>query len=492
MHRDLQQCAAILLIGSAGFLSACVSTPNTPPPTMVAPQQSIRTLSFDEAISYERALQAMHLEAPPPPQPLYTQPVNKTEPCKLPTSLDQIKRPDFRAYWDGDCKDGYAYGMGRDIAISDTHHVEEITIHNGTGDAFGQPSITVDLVHNTARYGVVESDLSSAGVFEQLQSNAGNFNVTFQVGEGSAAKRAYAISSPFSPVRNRVMEERGVRWLSQETAAGYPFDDASQLEAGFMVQDPATNQPVLTLARFAGGAVVHRVLRNGTEEVVRLPAEYLSHLTDRFAEVDRAIDKAHAAYGRAQHLEREYLRMACSGQHAIEGLDPSTATRICNWRDSFKEAYAEAQARYEQHLAEQRAKQQAQAQRNHEVQMERARQIQNEMAAQQAQAQFEYDQSVRNLAETNRQLQQTTNRIIESNAERTRNFQIPTFNWQQPKQPYQAPLPSWAERSYVPVHTPGSLTDKRWENGALWCIYSNGRVLQAQGPVCPMQLLPGQ
>lgn len=61
--------------------------------------------------------------APLQPEKLYTQPVNKTEPCKLPTDKSQLERNNFRAYWDGTCKNGYAYGLGRDIALSDTHHL---------------------------------------------------------------------------------------------------------------------------------------------------------------------------------------------------------------------------------------------------------------------------------------------------------------------------------------------------------------------------------
>lgn len=492
MHRHRQQCAAFMLIGSVSLHSGCASAPNIPPPRMVPLEQPIRMLTLEQAMSYERALQAKHVEVPSLlaalPDKLYTQPINKSEPCKLPTSKAQLERKNFRAFWDGDCKNGYAYGMGRDIAISDTHHVEEITIHNGNGDSFGQPSVVVDFVNNTAGYRVSQSDYSSAGLFEVVQSNGANFNVIYQVGEASAEKKAFAFFSPFSPVRNRVLEEQGVRWMSQETAAGYPFDNPSQLEAGLMVQDPTNNQPVLALERYTGGAVVQRVFDNGVQEAVRLPAEYLSHMHEKFDEIDRTINKALAAHGRAQQLEREYLHMACSGKHVIKGLDSATATQTCNWRDKFAEAYAQAQAKYDQHLATQRAKQEAQAQRNHQLQQERARQF-NEMTAahiaQQAQAQLEYQQIMRDLEETNRQLQQTTNRIIESNARFGSSMQPSTYDWQQPKRQYQAPKPDWTERTYLPSYGPATLTDKRWENGVLWCIYSNGRVQQAGGTMCP-------
>jgi hypothetical protein len=103
----------------------------------------------------------------------------------------------------------------------------------------------------------------------------------------------------------------------------------------------------------------------------------------------------------------------------------------------------------------------------------------------QAMAQVQYDQSAAALVETNRQLSQTTQRIIESNAQQAGRMQPETYNWQQPKNPYVAPNPEWTERTYAPTHRPGVLREKRWENGALWCIYSNDQVRQAEGAICP-------
>lgn len=116
----------------------------------------LHKVSMAEVVAFENQIITAKRSqlAPPPPEKLYTQPVNKTEPCKLPTSKEQLERKNSRSYWDGDCKDGYAYGLGRDIALSDTHHVEEITIYNGDGDSNGQPWRVIDYVQNRGAYGV--------------------------------------------------------------------------------------------------------------------------------------------------------------------------------------------------------------------------------------------------------------------------------------------------------------------------------------------------
>ena len=110
-----------------------------------------RSVKYSEAIEFEQSLGAL-ARMPSPPEKLYVQPLNKSESCKLPTSKEQQERKNFKAYWDGQCKNGYAYGLGRDIAISDTHHYEEITIHNGKGDDFNAPAVNYDFVNNSVVY----------------------------------------------------------------------------------------------------------------------------------------------------------------------------------------------------------------------------------------------------------------------------------------------------------------------------------------------------
>lgn len=53
------------------------------------------SLSYDDASSFERSLLARESNLPKAQEYLYTQPVNKKESCKLPTSQDQLNRSNF-------------------------------------------------------------------------------------------------------------------------------------------------------------------------------------------------------------------------------------------------------------------------------------------------------------------------------------------------------------------------------------------------------------
>lgn len=80
----------------------------------------------------------------------YNQPLNKKVSCKLPLSTDL---GGGNQYWDGNCKEGYAFGLGRDIYISKFNHVEEITNHNIVGKPTVVTGVVRDFVNRiTVRY----------------------------------------------------------------------------------------------------------------------------------------------------------------------------------------------------------------------------------------------------------------------------------------------------------------------------------------------------
>ena len=90
----------------------------------------------------------------------------------MPTTQDQLDRQNFRAYWDGECKNGFAFGLGRDIAISDTHHVDEITIHDGTGDDWSQPRVDYFYVNNVVAYSVGGSQFPQQTMLAEVMTNS--------------------------------------------------------------------------------------------------------------------------------------------------------------------------------------------------------------------------------------------------------------------------------------------------------------------------------
>ncbi len=400
------------------ILSACATGP--------------RKVSMAEATASENQIISATRNQPVPPQPekLYTQPVNKTEPCKLPTSKEQLERRNFRSYWDGDCKDGYAYGLGRGIALSDTHHVEEITIHNGDGDSNGQPTRFLDYVQNYGKYGIRKDAARGlfSGQIEMISNDSTNFFIHYRVGAmDNKGNSLYLESWPFNPAKVTVNQSHGrVAYVLQDFSA-FPAT-SYQVQMVLFVADPATEKPTdFRIVRFRNGVVEHQKLAadgQSVAELVQLPPEYIGQLRDRIGEVQAAIQKASVDADKAQQMEREYLHMACAADYSIKGVpakDMEIARQICTWRDQWKEPYARAEAKYKQEM-EQKQREVAQVE-----------QQQAYIAAQHAQAaaaqsaafsasmnqmnqalQQQNNNTLQQINQMNQQLQRQNNQMMES------------------------------------------------------------------------------
>ena len=398
-------------------LSACTTGP--------------RKVSMAEAMASENKIISALRSQPAPPQPekLYTQPINKTEPCKLPTSKDQLERRNFRAYWDGDCKEGYAYGLGRDIALSDTHHVEEISIYRDGGSLIGSPSLFIDYVQDNSRYGVYGSDSSMfSGSWERITYNGAKFFIEYRTGMTDGKGNVqYLDSSPFSPLKVIVNQShRGVAYVLQDFSALPATSYEAQM--ALFVEDPATEKPTgFRIVRFRSGVVEHQKLAadgQSVVELVQLPEEYIAQLQERIGEAQATIQKAMSDAAKAQQMEREYLHMACAPNYSIKGVpaqDMETARQICTWRDQWKEPYARAEAKYKQEM-EQKQREVAQAEQQRAY-----------IAAQQAQAaaaqsaafsaslnqmnqalQQQNNNTLQQINQMNQQLQHQNNQMMES------------------------------------------------------------------------------
>ena len=377
-----------------------------------------KPISYDEASAFEHSLLARRSAPPEMPPLIYTQPVNKKEPCKLPTSQDQLDRPNFRAYWDGGCKNGFASGLGRDIAISDTHHLEEITVHDGSGNNWSQPRVMYDYVNNTVLYAVGGSRFPEATQLgEKMDSSVGGFNAyhTLSVTDDSG-KSLVIQTSAFHPQRIYLNTRL-------DGSIAYKFTDYSAVPAinqnavSFTAEivDPRSNvSGGVAIARYANGSVQHFRVLNGRPEPIRIPQSYTDHLSSKYQEVLIAASQANSALQRAQQIEREYLFKACNGKSAIDGLEMATYTKICSWRDQFKEPYAAAAANYQRQL---------ESMRQQAATAEQQRQIQQQIALQQQMLQQQQNQQTWNqINQASQQLQQTTQQILQG-----------TSSWQAPQ-----------------------------------------------------------
>lgn len=401
-----------------------------------------RAISYEEASAFESSLLARQPTIPEARKKLYVQPVNKEKTCKLPTSQDQLDRPNFRAYWDGECKNGFAFGLGRDIAISDTHHIEEITIHDGSGDSWSGPRVDYDYVNNIVHYAVGGSKFPAVtDLTERFDNSVNGFNEYYALMVIDESGKALVLqTSAFSPQRI---------YLNSRTDGliSYRFTDysaappAGQNATTFTAEivDPKTNAVGgVAVAGYANSSIRHYKLVNGKPELTSLPPAYTDHLWAKYQEVLNATSRANASLQLAHQIEREYLFKACNGKSSIPGLDNSTYTKVCTWRDQFKEPYAIASASYQKQL---------ESLRQQATTAKQQQQIQQQIALQQQMLQQQQNQQAWNeVNQASQQLQQHTQQIMQG-----------VNSWQAPQvQPITPP-----GGNKVVCHTIGSITTCR-------------------------------
>lgn len=330
-------------VASAACASGC-STPNYAAPVG-------RTLSEHEASAFEQKLRAKPGLVVSQPVPLFVQPANKTEACKLPTTKDQLERSHFRAFWDGQCKDGFAFGLGRDIAISDTHHVEEITVHDGTGTDRG-PSVNYDFVNNSAVYRVPTGKFPAATMYiEQVVDAPSGIFVTETISAVDESGASVALqTSPLATQRIVYNQTGNVLYRFTDNTA-FPGNDASIVKYSAEMVDPATGVAGgVAVVHYGTGHIRHVKLGGPTPESVVLPPAYAATFTQRANAIHAVLPVAKANLERARQMEREYLYLACNGRHTIDGLDADAATKICTWRAKFEPRVNAARVAFNQKL----------------------------------------------------------------------------------------------------------------------------------------------
>jgi len=365
-----------------------------------------RLVSYAETMAFHELHSAQVVPEQREATPLYTQPVNKTEPCKIVTTQSQLERNNFRSYWDGQCRDGYAYGLGRDIAISDTHHYEEITIYKDNGINFGSPSVGYDFVNNHVSYRLIGDSYGQRSEYsESIHNDYNGFNITFSIGKFDGMNGALVVEgSAFNPTKVLVNADSNLAYRFSDSTSEPMIEPANTV---FLLEmfDVKTKQPAgFAIAKYGTGVIQHFKITGAQPEPVRLPAEYVSQIGEKYLAVLQAQTEVNQNIDYARQIEREYLYLACNGAHSIKGLDAGTATKICTWRDQFKQPYDDALARYNEQLEQMKHRAQTAAQQR-QIQQQIA--LQQQMISQQ-QSQMAFQQSLNTLDQFSQQMQRST------------------------------------------------------------------------------------
>ena len=424
----------LYLILAVSIISGCASSGGRIP-----------AISHEEAAAFEKS-SYVPTSKNDTSETIYNQPVNKKEGCKLPITAEQLQRRNFKQYWDGECKDGYAYGLGRDIAVSDTHHLEEITIYDVSGEASNQPSIFYDFVNNFVGYGFdggSDIGFNKIGFLERYNIVNNELDVTHTlIREDKNGNSLQIMSSPLGSKKYYVNASNGVSFVFlDQSALPLKHDDVA---VTMEIKNSKGIQGGVAIVKYGNGQVRHiKIEGSGQKSLVQIPESYITHILSKYQEIQNAIPEMNRYIEFAKRTEREYLHLACNGTHEIKGLDNKTATKICNWRNELQPMYL---------AAIERSKKQMEQQLHAVEKAENERMLKEKIAQQQAV--IENQQRQQAWSEINNSLNNLSN-SLQNSAMRTQQMMqsMPVY------QPYQpAPIGSSGRINCI---TTGPLTSCR-------------------------------
>jgi len=266
----------------------------------------------------------------------WIQPANKKEQCKVfvGTSKDDDRtiKHDYKIYWDGQCKDGYAYGLGREIEKGFLTDMEAIAMYSGEKkepDYYYQKCNLQNMI--------MEGDITN-GYFVQtnIKDESLNFRISYSYGyNGRGANPSLMIAS--SPMEDNVL------FFKNYPNFTYKIYDMTNNEFNIInyVFEPLlpsgkTNGFVFAISKNQEFKAFEDINGVRIREVI-LPQSYTAHIGKILDEIKEAGQKAINAQQTAIAVKKQYKQRICSDSVSVDFMDNKEYKAICEEDKYFAE-----------------------------------------------------------------------------------------------------------------------------------------------------------
>lgn len=381
------------------LISGCASTPVIP------------TVDENDAFMYERKylVEYENIKASYIDQSVvkWIQPANQKTPCKVYVGIskteDRTLDDDYKIYWDGSCKNGFANGLGREFERGTVLNMEAIVIYQGMQQ---EPQYFIQKYHLDNK--TQEGDLNNH-YFVETTINDDNFNfeVDYKYGYFGSSE-APALITHSSPFYDNIIYYKNYPnfYYILYDMSNNEFEERSYQSAmyhngkanGFMFDTPKV------------GAAASVEMTNGVHvRNVILPNSYFTKISQIVNEVNEAGKKALNAQKRALKVKKQYMNRICKKSITVNFIDNEEYKKICN----ESEYYATLKEKMDEKLAQINQLKQQKLQQLNQQKLANAAQRQADAAAKSASS-AEYEnitQSWQNL-NNNLQMQQLNNNLM--------------------------------------------------------------------------------
>lgn len=348
------------------------------------------------------------------------QPNNKRESCKVYVSInpknDKTIKSDYSLYWDGQCKNGFAVGLGREIETTMLSNIQQIGFYE-KGKAIDY-CVAFDPLEGKSIEGECSysMDKSNHNVTTIINDKNGDLNIVYLIGR-SMSKNSPQImmkTFPFLDV---------VEYYKIYPNFAYTIYDLTKNEFDNRKYEFNILKTKNKKNHGYGFALMKKGFTNAGEMVngnlkrrVLLPQSYFNNANNILSEIKSEANVALEAQRRALIIKEKYKKKICRNNVKVTFMDNNDYKSICNENERFaklKERIDMKLSKIEQQKAVKRG--QENQQRLIQAREAEARAAQRRAsAAEQANNQASWDslnRSIQNM-NNNNQMQQLNNNMM--------------------------------------------------------------------------------
>lgn len=348
------------------------------------------------------------------------QPKNKNEECKVWVGYnpndDRTSKVRYEFFWDGDCKNGYANGLGSAFERAQFADRQQIAYYkDGNPDKY---CINLDPLNGKTKEGecLYYTDQPSHYVQTTVEDKGGDLNILYEFGVSMSK------NSPAMIMRTWTFHDVAEYYMLYPNY-GYVIADLTKNEFDdrkyeFNVKDHKTGKyNGYGFASFKNSQTVGGEMVNGTLiRRVQLPQSYFQKADTIFNEIKNAANIALDAQNKALIIKEKYKKKICKDSVKVDFMDNDEYKSICK----EDEKIAELKTKIDVKLAQIEQQKQAKRQQQNEQRLIQAREVEamaaqrRAAAAEQANNQTAWDsvnRSIQNM-NNNMQMQQLNNNLM--------------------------------------------------------------------------------
>jgi hypothetical protein len=259
----------------------------------------------------------------------YIQPNNKKEPCKIYMGYSgndkYFEEDSWKVFWDGQCKNGFAHGLGREIEKADMVDKWQIAIYK-KGKAKGY-LIQKDILNNVLYEGIYDNNILYS-VQTNIKEKLDDIEVITVAGKSSNQNRLVSISSPFWNGTYRYLKEYpNFRYVYVDYRNN---DMATNVKTEFFLSDKNGDKNGWAIAELTKQGLITGKFKNNKFIKFKLPQIYNDKANDIIKEISKAQQKAYHAQEKAQLVKKQYKRKICKKKIKVSFMDNDEYKKICS------------------------------------------------------------------------------------------------------------------------------------------------------------------